>query len=565
MGLFDWFRLKNRSHKPAPPPEHTKHNPARNAGATYRSGYGYGFTGEKFEDALPNYFGDYRNYLSDPYYQDNYSLRFHSRDQYLHNTTAHNIIDTLEVSVIGGGLHLDPRPNEQAIQKLTGYKIEKHVWSEQTRDLFDRWANDRSSTYNYTSSFYELQRIAYRQFLIDGKVLAILRRDKKRSSDRYGQLTIQLLTTDFLVGYGNKGYNSHQQYSGQVMDETGTVIAYEINESPHFIQNDNKSVKVPRWTRDGRLNVVDLMRQKTVYDYDGYPVLTHILHDLNGLEKYRVAELQSAAVNAMIAMQIVSQEAPGVSPITGLQGMRTPDATVDDDLNGDDATSSSPEIDVTHPGLMLLHPVRGQEAKEYDTKRPNVNYKIFSDTVMSQVAASIGVPLEILNKQFSSNYSASRAAFIEFWKTVEKERQNFITNFCEPIYKEWLRIANERGEIISPGYLESTNIKQKDIQNAYLKAGWIGPEPEIIDPLKEAQAYETAVNMGWTTNTEVAKRLHKTDYDNNMAVKQHEKEVRDKHGIEDKDDLATKQSNEAMEKSKNSNDKKVEDNDDGDK
>lgn len=46
--------------------------------------------------------------------------------------------------------------------------------------------------------------------------------------------------------------------------------------------------------------------------------------------------------------------------------------------------------------------------------RPNPNFDPFVIAVLKQIGAALEIPYEILIMAFSSNYSASRAAILEF-------------------------------------------------------------------------------------------------------------------------------------------------------
>ena len=78
--------------------------------------------------------------------------------------------------------------------------------------------------------------------------------------------------------------------------------------------------------------------------------------------------------------------------------------------------------------------------------RPNPNFDPFVIAVLKQIGAALEIPYEILIMAFSSNYSASRAAILEFFKVVKMYRAWFVADFCQPIYEEWLSEAVAKGE-----------------------------------------------------------------------------------------------------------------------
>ena len=98
-----------------------------------------------------------------------------------------------------------------------------------------------------------------------------------------------------------------------------------------------------------------------------------------------------------------------------------------------------------------------------------------------QTGASIGVPYEVVLKDFSkTNYSSARAALNEAWRYFINRRTWLATYWAAPIYRLWLEEAVNAGMIEAPGYYENAEF--------YLKCKWIGPGRGQIDPTKEAEA-----------------------------------------------------------------------------
>lgn len=67
--------------------------------------------------------------------------------------------------------------------------------------------------------------------------------------------------------------------------------------------------------------------------------------------------------------------------------------------------------------------------------RPNPNFDPFVIAVLKQIGAALEIPYEILIMAFSSNYSASRAAILEFFKVVKMYRAWFVADFANQSMK----------------------------------------------------------------------------------------------------------------------------------
>lgn len=139
--------------------------------------------------------------------------------------------------------------------------------------------------------------------------------------------------------------------------------------------------------------------------------------------------------------------------------------------------------------------------------RPNPNFEPFVMAVIKQIGAALEIPYEILIMAFSNNYSASRAAILEFFEVIKMFRAWFVADFCQPIYEEWLSEAVAKGRIKAPGFFADPIIK-----DAYCAAEWNGPGMRQLDPKKEVEAAEERVQGGFSTRQKEAAELTGTDF-----------------------------------------------------
>ena len=91
-------------------------------------------------------------------------------------------------------------------------------------------------------------------------------------------------------------------------------------------------------------------------------------------------------------------------------------------------------------------------------------------------------------------------------------RREWLTkSFCRPVYEVWMTEAVARGRISAPGFLTDPLIRQ-----AYLQSEWIGPSQGQLDPTKEVQAAQMAVENGFSTREAEAIRLNGSEYSANV-------------------------------------------------
>ena len=162
----------------------------------------------------------------------------------------------------------------------------------------------------------------------------------------------------------------------------------------------------------------------------------------------------------------------------------------------------------------------GEKANMVNPGRPNPNFDPFVIAVLKQIGAALEIPYEILIMAFSSNYSASRAAILEFFKVVKMYRAWFVADFCQPIYEEWLSEAVAKGRIKAPGFFTDPIIK-----DAYCSAEWTGPSAGQLDPTKEVEAAEKRVQGGYSTREREARELTGTDFYKNIKQRKREEEL----------------------------------------
>ena len=117
----------------------------------------------------------------------------------------------------------------------------------------------------------------------------------------------------------------------------------------------------------------------------------------------------------------------------------------------------------------------------------------------------------MLLKQFNSSYSASRAALLEFWKSVKMHREWFVADWCRPIYEVFIHEAVARGRLKAPGFFDDP-IKRK----AWLGAEFVGQPQGMLDPTKEIQAEEMMCKNGFSTRADSAIKLNGSDYHKNI-------------------------------------------------
>jgi lambda family phage portal protein len=148
--------------------------------------------------------------------------------------------------------------------------------------------------------------------------------------------------------------------------------------------------------------------------------------------------------------------------------------------SGEDKTRYQ-EVD---PGT-IMYGNAGEKPHVLKSERPSNTFDGFVETILRSIGASIGLPYEVVAKDFSkTNYSSARAALLEAWRVYMLHRKWLERHFCQPVYEMVLEEAWLRGELQlpqgGPDFYEA--------MAEYTNATWIGPPRGHVDPEKEAKA-----------------------------------------------------------------------------
>ena len=168
----------------------------------------------------------------------------------------------------------------------------------------------------------------------------------------------------------------------------------------------------------------------------------------------------------------------------------------------------------------------GEDTSVFDPKHPTTTYDGFMTAMSNQVATGVEIPSEVLYKKFSSNYSASRGALNEFWRTCGVLRDSFAADFCQPAYEKWFAEAVARGRINAPGFFDDPAVAK-----AYMGCTWNGPARTNLDAKKEIEAAILRVRQGISTNEQETAQMTGGNWRANMRQRKSEMEKMKEVGL----------------------------------
>ena len=291
-------------------------------------------------------------------------------------------------------------------------------------------------------------------------------------------------------------------------DQEGTVIRYHVASRSPIAENDSSELI---WTAidafgadTGYPNILHVMTYERPEQCRGIPFVAAEIEQLKQFTRYMNAELAANVVSAMLTCFITSDQDDGSF---GMQdAVNKEDKVTDDDISLELA-----------PGAVYSLPP-GKKIETVNPLRSNSQFETFVNTCITVIASSMGIPKEVLTKKYESNYTAARAALLDFWRTVKVYRTRFNDDFNQPIYEQWLSEAVATGRIDAPGFFDDPAVRQ-----AWCGCVWMGASMGHVDPKKEVAAAESRIANNITTQEQEAAEYNGNDWAAN--IRQRKKEV----------------------------------------
>lgn len=426
------------------------HTPFKGASATEAFGHSWlTFTGTADEEILPNL----------------ETLR--ARSRYLcNNDVCGGVIENITTNVIGAGLRLDVLIDPEL---LCISADDANKWGRDVERRFRVWAGSPDPDIENKRTFYTIQRNAFRSMLIDGDAIAIL-----TNFERMGSISsLRVNTIDsarVCSSYSSSGINK---------DNNGMPVSMSVKNADKSYRN----IDIYH-TSLGLRNIVHSYLDVLIGQSRGMPFIQSIIARMRKLEKYSDAELSAAVITSMLVLAFKK------APSNGGMADGLKEALLA--ANGAEKAETKRDIPLTEGTSIDLAP--GEEIQSIKSDRPNSGYQAFIDALWREISIALNIPYEILVKQFGRSYSASRGAMHEFFKYVLSLREQFASEFVQPIYERWLFEEVAEGRIEARGYLTDPFLRR-----LWSAARWVGPPRGMLDENKEAQAAATRIKTRIST------------------------------------------------------------------
>jgi lambda family phage portal protein len=445
-------------------------------------------------------------------------MRERSRDLYAGGAPmGRGAIERVVLNSVGPGLNLNCRV---AGEYLGMSEEQAAEWENHVEQEFGMWAESKECDITRQMNFYELQNLCFRSVLVNGDALVLMPINPIQGVPY--DLRVALVEGDRLCVPSPRPQGKVID-GGVELDDNGAPVAYWVtNRHPLAEQSGQPRLEyhsVPAFgKKTGRRNVLHIVPFERIGQHRGVPFLAPVIDTLKQLARYTDAELMAAVVGGMYAI-FFEHDRDEID--VGDEKYATNDGT--------ESMGTLPEgeslKELLYGGVMDLP--SGVKATSVSPGRPNQAFDAFVTSLTRQIGAALGIPAELLFLHFTSSYSASRGALLEAWKLFFYWRNWLATNFCQPIYFEWLCEAVLKGRVQAPGFFDDPMRAY-----AYSWAEWNGPTQGQLDPLKEVKAAEARVKNGFSTRQRETMELTGGDWELNHRQRVKEERMRKEAGLD---------------------------------
>lgn len=435
------------------------------------------------------------------------TLRERSRDLTMNAPLAAAAVNSVRSNCVGSGLI--PRPVIDA-EYLGLDRADAERLKTQVKNEFALWAESSLCDVADQNNFYEIQQIAFLDWLKNGEAFVLLEYDEELPYMPY-QLRMRLIEADRVCtensygeydGIDKKLKNGNTVMNGIEIDPKGKVVAYHIS-SYHPGENESGQMK---WTRverrgkkTGNLNVLHIFSAERSEQYRGVPFLAPVIETIKQLSRYTEAEIMAAVVNAMLAIFVTTETGDDIEKFGGVDG------------SGDNDNKDREQIRLGSGTVTFLK--KGEDVKPVESTHPTGSFDAFMNAMATMIGAALEIAPEILLKKFGQNFSASKGALNESWRAFMMRRKWFINDFCQAVYEIWFAEAVSKGRIDAHGFFLSPMIRK-----AYTKATWNGPAQGWLNPVQEVTASIKRIESGLSTHADECATANGSDFDDNVRT-----------------------------------------------
>jgi len=392
-------------------------------------------------------------------------LRARARDHNRNDPIAAGATDTLRTNIVGTGLK--PQSRIRAERAGIGEELAaelqhqaEHAWA-----LFSPTAGADNRL-----DMDELQFLAMTKIIEDGEAICL----PTWADDAWRPLSrcIELVESERLMTPFGAGAGKNAIEQGIETGKRGEPLRYWIRKAGAKGEHLNEFAGIAARDSSGRPKVLHVYRTNRPGQLRGVPLFAPVLAYFKDMASYLEAEVVAARVAACLAVFVTKSD-----PMAAAYGMQA-----------STESTTGARIQGIEPG-MVGYLGMGESINVVDPKRPGDTFGPFVEQIMRIIGAAVGLPYELIAKDFSkTNYSSARASLLEGRRHFMNWRKWLARKVCQPVWELVLEEAYLRGRFDAKDFYRN--------RHEYCRAMWIGGGWGWVDPVKEVDASRKAVDYG---------------------------------------------------------------------
>ncbi|UVL43497.1 phage portal protein [Pseudomonas sp. B21-040] len=314
----------------------------------------------------------------------------------------------------------------------------------------------------------------------------MLRRRRRFSSDGLPvPVQLQLLEPDFLDESKADIVGLNRIIQGIEFDALGRRVAYWLfDEHPggSRVWGSMQSKRVPAE------DVIHIFLPKRPGQARGYTWFAPVMQRMRSFDEMEDAVMEQAKIASCFAAFITKDEN------NGTPGIKKPAL-----------------LDRVEPGI--IQELGFGESVSFGTPPTFNGYTTYSWQQLHAMAVGLGIPYELLTADLKGvNFSSGRLGWLHFARRVDVwQWRMLIPQLCDPVWRWFME-----GQVLLPAGVRDD-----------VKAQWVPPRRDMVDPKTETDNVKDRVRNGLTTWPDALRELGVTD------PKQHAQDIADSNALID--------------------------------
>ncbi len=397
------------------------------------------------------------------------TTRARVRDLVRNNAYAKAILRALVRNVVGVGIKPQPLTKDESFNRAA-------------EELWDRWIEEADATGR--RSFYELQQLAYSECHEAGEVL-INHVELHEDRARVLPLAVELVDADRIAGdhmfpRNLNADNGNPVRRGVETDAIGRTVAYWL----YSTHPQDINTYVARPTRVPAESFVHLFKQQRVGQTRGISSFAPVVQWIRQLGFYVENELQASAVASCFSVAVKTFGGPA-------------DGTLSDSIDTNTTDADGNRLEYLQPA-MVSRLMPGEDIEVINPSRPNAQADAWITLILRSMATGVGLSYERLARDYSrTNFSSNRASDLEDRREFRMDQRWLVSRWLRPTWAKFVESAVRAGVtgFPSPGEFAQD-------YHAWIRHEWQPPGWEWVDPLRQSQAAQIALESGLTSHSD---------------------------------------------------------------